>query len=279
MTTAIVLGGGGSLGAFSVGVARWLLVDKGIHPDIVTGTSTGALAAVLVASGEVSLLTDLYTNVSTRDVLHQSFLGDLSVMLHGYSNSVDPLKELIDTYLTEGRRQRILDRGVKLQIAAMNLQRGVVEYAGAGSDLERLKKFVLASSCQPALMPTIEIDGNDYVDGGVMQMLPLQHAVDLGATKVYAVATSAAAPDRPPITRRFPNAPGTDVFNYTLRRAILLMTDQLTDDALALQAERGIDVTAFRPATTQAPDPLEFDPSEMAAMMDAGYLRAKAILP
>ncbi|RLB51903.1 MAG: hypothetical protein DRJ42_15970 [Deltaproteobacteria bacterium] len=279
MTTAIVLGGGGSLGAFSVGVARWLLVDKGIRPDIVTGTSTGALAAVLVASGEVSLLSDLYTNVSTRDVLHQSFLGDLDVVLHGYTNSVEPLQNLIDEYLTEERRQRILDRGVKLQIAALNLQKGVVEYAGAGSNLERLKKFVLASSCQPALMPTIEIDGYDYVDGGVMQMVPVQRAVDIGATKIYAVATSAAPADRPPISRRFPNSPGTDVFNYTLRRAILLMTDQLTDDMIALQLERGVDITAIRPARTQTPDPLEFAPSEMAAMMDAGYLRARQLLP
>ncbi len=279
MTTAIVLGGGGSLGAFSVGVARWLLVDKGIRPDIVTGTSTGALAAVLVASGEISLLSDLYTNVSTRNVLHQSFLGDLDVVLHGYTNSVEPLQNLIDEYLTEERRQRIVDRGVKLQIAALNLQKGVVEYAGAGSDLERLKKFVLASSCQPALMPTIEIDGYDYVDGGVMQMVPVQRAVDIGATKIYAVATSAAPGDRPPISRRFPNSPGTDVFNYTLRRAILLMTDQLTDDMIALQLERGVDITAIRPARTQTPDPLEFAPSEMAAMMDAGYLRAQQLLP
>jgi len=279
MSIAIVLGGGGSLGAFSVGVARWLTIDKAIKPDIVTGTSTGALAAVLVASGEVALLSDLYTNVSTRDVLHQSFLGDIDVIIHGYTNSVAPLKDLIDTYFTEARRQKIVNRGVKLQIAATNLQKGVVEYADETEDLERLKKFVLASSCQPALMPTIDIDGNDYLDGGIMQMLPVQRAIDLGATKIYASATSAAPADRPAITRRFPNSPGTFVFNYTLRRAVILMTDQMTDDTVALQLERGVDITTFRPASTQGPDPLEFNPAEMAAMVDAGYLRAKAILP
>ncbi|MCA9611005.1 MAG: patatin-like phospholipase family protein [Myxococcales bacterium] len=279
MTTAIVLGGGGSLGAFSVGVARWLLVDKGIHPDIVTGTSTGAIAAVLVASGEVGLLSDLYSNVTTRDVLHASFIGDLNVILHGYTSSVDPLKNLIDTYLTEQRRQRIVNRGVKLQIAATNMQTGRVEYADETEPLDRLRKFVLASSCQPALMPTIQIDGHDYLDGGVRQMLPLQRALDLGATKIYASATSAAEADRAPITRRFLNSPGTDVFNYTLRRAVLLLTDQITDDTIALAVERGVDITAFRPAATLAGDPLEFDPATMAAMIDEGYLRAKQILP
>lgn len=279
MTTAIVLGGGGSLGAFSVGVARWLLVDKGITPNIVTGTSTGAIAAVLVASGEIALLSDLYSNVSTRDVLHASFIGDLNVILHGYTNSVDPLKDLIDTYLTEQRRQRIVTRGVKLQIAATNLQTGKVEYADETAPLDRLKKFVLASSCQPALMPTIQIGSNDYLDGGIRQMLPVQRALDLGATKIYASATSAADADRAPITRRFPNAPGTDVFNYTLRRAVLLLTDQITDDTIALAIERGVDITAFRPAATLAGDPLQFDPATMAAMVDEGYLRAKAILP
>jgi len=279
MSVAIVLGGGGSLGAFSVGVARWLLVDKAIQPNIVTGTSTGAIAAVLVASGEIALLSDLYTNVTTRDVLHQSFLGDLDVVIHGYSNSVAPLKNLIDTYLTPQRRQRIIDRGVKLEIAATNLQTGVVEYGHATDDIERLRKFVLASSCQPALMPTIEIDGHDYLDGGIMQMLPVQRAVDLGATKIYASATGAAPSNRPPITRRFENEPGTYVFNFTLRRAVQLMTEQMTDDTLALHIERGIDITAFRPASSLTPDPLAFDPAEMAAMMDEGYLRAKQILP
>ncbi len=279
MTIGIVLGGGGSLGAFSVGVARWLLVDKGIRPDIVTGTSTGAIAAVLVASGEIALLSDLYTNVTTRDVLHKSFLGDLDVVIHGYSNSVDPLENLIHTYLTEARRQRIINRGVKLQIAATNLQRGVVEYGEETDDLDRLRKFVLASSCQPALMPTIEIDGHDYLDGGIMQMLPVQRAIDLGADEIYASATSAAPADRPALTRRFTNAPGTFVFNYTLRRAVQVMTDQMTDDTIALQRERGVNITAFRPATSQTPDPLEFEPAEMAAMMDAGYLRAKHLLP
>ncbi|MCB9594007.1 MAG: patatin-like phospholipase family protein [Sandaracinaceae bacterium] len=279
MTIAFVLGGGGSLGAFSVGVARWLLVDKAIQPDIVTGTSTGAIASVLVATGEIGLLSDLYTNVTTQDVLHQSFLGDLDVVIHGYSNSVDPLKNLIDTYLTEDRRQKIINKGVKLQIAATNLQKGIVEYADETSNLDRLRKFVLASSCQPALMPTISIGGYEYLDGGIMQMLPIQRALDLGATKIYASATSAAAANRPPITRHFPNAPGTDVFNYTLRRAVLLMTDQMTDDTIALQLERGVDLTAFRPASTQIGDPLQFDPSLMAAMVDHGYLRAQQILP
>lgn len=279
MSNGLVLGGGGSLGAFGVGVCRWLLVDKGLSFDVVTGTSTGALSAVLAASGEVGLLGDIYSNVQTRDVLHQSLLGDAGVVAHGYVNSVDPLEDLIDTYLTPQRLQRIVNRGVKLRIAATNLQTGIVEYGTEADDLGRLKKMILASACQPVLMPTIEIDGHDYLDGGVMQMLPIQAALDAGATKVYAAATSAAPADRPPIARRFPNGPGTDVLNYTLRRAVLLLATQQTDDTIALMQARGVDLTVFRPASTLAASPLEFDPADMAAMVDEGYLRAKALLP
>lgn len=279
MTNGFVLGGGGSLGAFSVGVLRWLVVDKGIRPDVVTGTSTGALAAVLAATGEAGLLSDLYTNVQTRDVLHRSLVGDAGLILHGYVNSVEPLRELIDTYFTPRRLQKIRDRGVQLRIASTNMQTGAVEYGTQADSLERLKTFVLASACQPALMPTIQIGSHDYLDGGIMQMLPVQAALDAGATKIYACAAFAAPGARPPITRRFPNEPGTDVLNYTLRRAILLMATQQVDDTLALMQERGVDLTAFRPASSLAPDPLEFDPAQMAAMVDQGYLRAKSILP
>ena len=279
MTNGFVLSGGGSLGAFHVGVLRWLVVDKGIEPDVVTGTSTGALAAVLAASGEVGLLSDLYTNVQTRNILHQSLLGGARLIYQGFVNSVDPLRELIDTYFTPRRLQRIRDRGVALRIATTNMQTGAVEYGTEADDLERLKASVLASACQPALMPTIQIGGHDYLDGGIMQMLPVQAALDAGASKIYASACFAVPAARPPITRRFRNAPGTDVLNYTLRRAVLLMAIQQIDDTLALMSERGVDLTAFRPASALSPDPLEFDPAQMAAMVDEGYARARAILP
>lgn len=279
MPDAIVLGGGGSLGAFNVGVVRWLLIDKGIAPAVVTGTSTGALGAVLTATGEIGLLSDIYTNVTTRDVLHRSFLGDVNLVLHGFVNSVDPLRDLIDTYFTPARRQKIIDDGVELRIAATNLQTGAVENASQNDSLDHLKAFVLASSCQPALMPTIRIGSDDYLDGGIMQMLPVQAALDAGATKIYASAVTATPANRPPLTRQFPNAPGTDVLNFTLRRAVLLRAAQQTDDTIALLQERGVDITVFQPASSLAPDPLTFNPAEMSAMVDEGYLRAQAILP
>jgi NTE family protein len=277
--TALVLGGGGSLGAFSVGAVRYLMVDKGIRPDIVTGTSTGALAAVLAASGEPALLTDIYTNVETADVLHRSFLGDAGVIAHGYLNSVEPLKELIETYLTDARLDRIRTRNVELSVAVTNLQSGKVEYGTESQSIEALRRLVLASTCQPILMPTIALGGHDYLDGGIMQMLPIDRAIHLGATKVYAIATMPAPSDRAPITRRFPNTPGTDVLNYTLRRAVWLLATQQTDDAIALARARGVDLTAIRPARNLTSDPLEFDRAEMTAMVDEGYRRAKALLP
>ncbi len=279
MSDGLVLGGGGSLGAFSVGVLRWLAVDKGLHFDVVTGTSTGALSAVLAASGEVGLLSDLYTNVETRDILYAGLLGDANMVLHGYVNSVDPLRALIERYLTPARLARIVSRGVKLRIAITSLQRGLVEYGTETDPLPELREKILASACQPVLMPTIPIGGYDYLDGGVMQMLPIQAALDAGATRIYACATSAAPADRAPITRRFPNRHGTDVLNYTLRRAVLLLATQQTDDTLDLMAARGVDMRVFRPAGNLAPSPLEFSPSEMAAMVDEGYLRAQALLP
>ena len=279
MTIGFVLGGGGSLGAFSVGAVRYLMVDKAIHVDVVTGTSTGALAAVLVASGEPGLLSDLYSNVTTADVLHRSFLGDAGVILHGYLNTVDPLKSLIDTYLTAARLARIRSRGVKLGVAATNLQTGKLEFGTQDDDLERLKRFVLASACQPILMPTITIGHHEYLDGGILQMLPVQRALDQGATKIYAIATSAAPADRAPISRRFPNQPGTDVLNFTLRRSVWLMALQQTDDTIALLQARGVDLEAIRPARDLVPDPLVFDRAAMQALVDEGYLRAKALLP
>src|SRR5258707_828966 len=67
--TALVISGGGSKGAFAVGVLQHLVLDLGIDFDLVAGTSTGSAIAPLVVTDEVPELVRIYSSVSTADIL------------------------------------------------------------------------------------------------------------------------------------------------------------------------------------------------------------------
>ena len=66
--TGLVISGGGSKGAFAVGVVE-VLREYGYSFDMIAGTSTGALIAPLVAIDDIDTLVKLYTNVSNKDII------------------------------------------------------------------------------------------------------------------------------------------------------------------------------------------------------------------
>ena len=70
--TGLAISGGGSKGAFAVGAIEYL-VEQGCHFDLVSGTSTGALIAPLVAIGDITALTKLYTSVKTKDIVRHNW--------------------------------------------------------------------------------------------------------------------------------------------------------------------------------------------------------------
>jgi len=181
--TAFVLGGGGHLGAVEVGMLQALL-EAGVRPDLIVGTSVGAINGSLVAQdpsqGAGQRLADLWQEIGRKEVFGGSVIGRISNLARTGTalHSHDALKALLQRSLTV---ERIEDLAVPFQCVAASIQRASEHWFTEGS----LVDAVLASSSVPGLLPPYEIDGEHFFDGGIVNSIPVGRAVQLGATTVY----------------------------------------------------------------------------------------------
>ncbi len=183
-TIAFVLGGGGLLGSAEVGMLR-ALFEEGVRPDLIVGSSVGALNGVLVAADPtldgVQRLHDVWTGLSSRGVFGGSVLGQLTTLArHGtYLHSNQELRILLEEGL--GARRDFDELEVRFQCIASCIERAAPRWFSSGP----LVPAVLASCAVPGLLPAVEVDGLHYLDGGLIRSVPMGRAVELGATKIF----------------------------------------------------------------------------------------------
>ncbi|RMH75517.1 MAG: patatin-like phospholipase family protein [Actinomyces sp.] len=187
MTTAFVLSGGGNLGAVQVGMLQ-ALADAGIHPDVLVGTSVGAVNAGWVAAGcdraSLDRLEEIWCGLQRSDVfplgLLEGFLGFIGRRDHLVSN--EPLRRLVSTHL---RFRRLEDAPIPLTVIAADVLSGTERALSSGD----ATTAILASAAIPGVFPPVEIDGRPLIDGGVVDDTPVSHAVRAGVDVVYALPT------------------------------------------------------------------------------------------
>ncbi len=159
MATGLVLSGGAARGYAHLGVLK-ALNEEGIYPDIISGTSAGAIAGALYADGYSpdEILAILGKN-SRLDFLKLTMPRDGLLKMTGM---IRLLKEVL-------RATRFEELKLPLVVSATNLNQARVEYFESGE----LLRAVIASASIPVVFRPVEINGNQYVDGGVMDNLPV----------------------------------------------------------------------------------------------------------
>lgn len=182
-TTAFVLGGGGRLGAAEVGMLS-ALVDAGIAPDLVLGTSIGAINGVAIAqdptSGGVAQLRALWSDVERSGMFGGSFVDRVRHMAATRTSlhSNEPLRRLLDQVVGDAR---IEDLAVRFQCVAACIETAEATWFDRGPVTDR----VLASCAVPGLLPSVEVEGRHYLDGGVVDSIPVRRAIELGADRIF----------------------------------------------------------------------------------------------
>jgi NTE family protein len=182
VTTAFVLGGGGLLGAHEVGMLR-ALAEAGVRPDIVVGTSIGAVNGAFVAAGPdraAELLTDLWQGDSLGVVFSETVLGRaVRLMRSGtHLHAIEPLHKLLTDKLPASD---FTDLALPFYCVAASIEHATARWFSSGP----LVPAVMASCAVPGLLPPVEIDGEHYFDGGLVHSIPVGRAVALGASIVY----------------------------------------------------------------------------------------------
>ena len=194
---AIVLSGGGSKGAYQMGV--WAALKKlNIHYDIVTGTSVGALNAALMTQKTFYKGLFFWYNLNSKMIFNEDLKQDyhtkegkkdiLKWYAKGVLNGGIEVKGLEDTIRQVIHPKKVLKSDIDMGIITFNmktLKPKIVKKKDLNEN--NLCDYLLASaSCFPAFkMKTI--DEENYIDGGIYDNLPINLAIDLGATEIIAV--------------------------------------------------------------------------------------------
>jgi NTE family protein len=199
MTTAFVLGGGGLLGAHEVGMLRALSEAK-IRPDIVVGTSIGAVNGAFIAADPdraAQRLADLWRGESLGAVFSETVFGRAARLVRSgtHLHAIEPLAKLLaETLPVAG----FTDLKLPFHCVAASIEDATARWFSSGP----LVPAVMASCAVPGLLPPVEIDGRHYFDGGLVDSIPVGRAVALGATRVYVlqvgrVESPLPVPERP----------------------------------------------------------------------------------
>lgn len=196
MTTAFVLAGGGSFGAVQVGMLRELLAH-GVKPDLVVGSSVGALNGAYLAGAPdlegVARLEALWRGLHRRQVFPITWRS-LTGALARQAPLVDPsgLRRLLEAHLPYEELERA---PVPIHVVATDLLGGNLMKLSRG----RVADAVLASCAIPGVLPPVRVDSNLLVDGAVASNTPVHVALELGATRIVVLPTGfACALEAPP---------------------------------------------------------------------------------
>jgi NTE family protein len=156
----LVLSGGGARGFAHLGVIQ-ALNEAGIFPDVISGTSAGAIAGALYADG-----------YSPREILKITVSNS---RLH-YIRPTMPREGLLQIsgvirILKDNLRAKTFEElKIPLFVTATDLNNGRVDYFSSGE----LLNAIIASSSIPVLFKPVVIDNKHYVDGGVLDNLPIK---------------------------------------------------------------------------------------------------------
>ncbi len=211
---AFVLGGGGGpFGAHEVGMLR-ALVERGIVPDLVLGTSVGAINGVAVAADPtpagVEQLAEAWCDIDRSKVFDGSVMRRLATLartrthLHGNASLRAMLTELLPVGLIE-------ELAVPFQCVAASIERACEHWFCDGP----IVPAVVASAAVPGLLPPVRIGGEHFIDGGIVNSIPLSRAIALEAEQVFVLHVGRL--DRPLEPPRSPWEVGLVAFEVARR--------------------------------------------------------------
>jgi NTE family protein len=196
--TAFVLSGGAGLGAIQAGMLA-ALYERRIAPELIVGTSAGALNGAFIASrpqapATAEELGEIWRGLRRGEVFPLNPLTGLLGFL-GSSDHLVPDSGLHRVIARHIERERLEDMPVPLHVVAVDVLTGEERRLSRGPAVEA----VMASAAIPGVLPPVNWFGRDLVDGGVANNTPISHAVDLGATEIYVLPTGhACALEEPP---------------------------------------------------------------------------------
>lgn len=260
--TVFVLGGGGNLGAVQVGMLRAAL-EAGIVPDAIVGCSVGAINGAALA-GDPSMdgvrkLAEVWHNLPRNTMGPSNRLSGVKLLRRGHSlASNEGVRSLLETWLDY---KTFEEAAIPFHVVATSLVTGREKWFTSGPVVEP----ILASAALPGILPPVEINGELLVDGGVVDNVPVAHALAMNPKRV--VVFHVGNFER---TRRPPQRPIDVVIqSFSVARNHRFLTESLNvPEGVELIVLPGVDPGHLRPT----------DFSRSVHLMVMGHMTARAHL-
>lgn len=263
MTTAFVLSGGASFGAVQVGMLQ-ALADRRISPDLLVGTSSGALNAAFLASrgvtpSTVDALGNVWRTMRGRQLFRPS--PRTLAALFGYGTSVCTdrgMRDLIEAHL---EFLQLEDALIPLLLIATDMATGEEVSLEAGP----AEEAILASSAIPGILPPVSWNGRTLVDGGLADNAGITPAVQAGADRIFVLPCG------------YPSTPSKPLHGAlgALAHAMAVLVHHRLMRDIRLYADT-VDLIVFPAPRTISVNPLDFGHS--AELIDRAYEDAARFL-
>ena len=263
--TALVLEGGGMRGVFTCGVLDNFM-DRGIRFPYVIGVSAGACNGLSYMSGQrgrarfsnIDLLAK-YRYIGFRHLLKQHNILDSNLLFNEFPNRILPYD--YEAYFhSKGR----------FVMVTTNCRTGRAEYFEEKSNPDRVISIVKASSSLPFVCPITEVDGVPMLDGGIVDSIPMRHAMEEGYKRCVVVLTRNRGYRKnlhgtkvPPfIYKEYPR------LKVAINRRSLVYNEQL--DEVERMEDEGL-IQVIRPEKPIVVDRIEQDINKLTALYEEGY--------
>ena len=269
--TALVLEGGGLRGVFTCGVLDCFM-DKGIRFPFTVGVSAGACNGLSYMSGQRGRakasnidLMEKYHYVGLKYLLTQKCIMDFKLLFEDFPEKIIPYD--YDKYFCNP------DRFV---MVTTNCLTGKAEYLEEKSSSARVMDIVRASSSLPFVSPITYVDGVPMLDGGIVDSIPVEYALNQGFDKLVIILTRNRGyrkPDsRMPLAkvayRKYPNLQDALYSRNAVYNRTMDLIERLEDEGRIL---------VIRPIRPVEVSRMEKNTAKLTALYQEGYDIANAI--
>jgi len=287
---ALVISGGGSKGAFAGGVSQYLLEEAGRTYDIFIGTSTGSLLISHLALGKIDKIKNIYSSVNQDSIFnncpfkvskkygsdiismdHWNILKNLAKGRKTFGES-ENLRELIRNSLTPEEFEVLKSGSIDVVVTVSNLSLNQVEYKSINDcTYDEFCDWIWISSNYTPFMSLVRKDGCEYADGGLGSLVPIEEAIQRGATEVDVVVLRTEVSYYNRMPSRNPFELITNMMDFILDR---IENQNIRVGKLVATQNEAI-INLYYTPTVLTTNSLIFNKEKMTLWWKKGYLYAK----
>lgn len=287
---ALVISGGGSKGAFAGGIAQYLIQEKQREYDLFVGSSTGSLLIPILASNNLKKAHTVYTTIKNSDIFDLSpyklkkrrgvefirmhHINVLRSFLRGnktFGSSLN-LRKTISIFFTKEDFQDIKESQEEVIVTVSNLSTQEIEYKSINDfNYEEFCDWVWASANFIPFMSLMIKNNMEYADGGFGNNVPVQAAIDKGATEIDVIILD-------PVQRLTNKIKSTNAFDLTFKLLdyLLEQNNQSKLEISKLKAQsKKVQINRYYTPTQLTENSLIFNKKKMEKWWRDGYEFAK----